>query len=278
MQRAILSSLYCIAMLTACQPGGQKKDSSMLDSARVSQVAVTYSASIDLIRWKVKMGKTERITIKKDPVFHKTKSFDAVPLENVLKEIPGYKAAKPEATQVVFECEDGYNPSMPLSKVLAAKVYLAVHDADATPGEDWTTLKKGPETKKIAPFYVCYTDVSGDDPTYKWPYNLVKISLTATSKETAALFPKEDDSVVKGYGLFKTYCLTCHALNGVGGRLGPELNSPKSVTEYWKLEDIKAFVANPSAYRNNVKMPQLGLKTKEIDEIVGYLSYMARHR
>lgn len=274
MQRALFF-LIGISFL-ACQPSAKStEDQPQKDSTQTVQ-STTDSTVIDLVAKKASLGTPETITVTNDPVFHRNKTFAAIPLVTVLKQIPAYARLKPDETQVVFECEDGYNPSMPLSKVLTSKAYLAVKDKDAPAGEDWTTLQKGPETKKIAPFYICYTDVKGDDPTYKWPYNLVRISLTSASKETAALFPKHDDSVVKGYGLFKTHCLTCHALNGVGGTLGPELNQPKSVTEYWKTEDLKAFIANPESYRNKVKMPKLGLKKKEIDEIVGYLSYMAK--
>ena len=274
MQRAFYF-LFFIPFL-ACQPSAQKTEEKQSVDSTQTTISRTDSSVIDLVEKKVTLGKSETIAITNDPVFHKDKTFEAIPLVNVLKQIPAYASLKPEETQVVFECEDGYNPSMPLTKVINSKAYLAIRDKDAPAGEDWTTLQKGPETKKIAPFYICYTDVKGDDPSYKWPYNLVRISLTSASKETAALFPKNDDSVVKGYGLFKTHCLTCHALNGVGGTLGPELNKPKSVTEYWKSEDLKAFIANPASYRDRVKMPNLGLKKKEIEEIVGYLSYMAK--
>lgn len=276
MQRALVFILFLTCL--ACQPASKATQAEATDSTSQAPKARTDSLSIDLVAWKDKLGPTESITVSNDPVFHRTKTFDAIPLATVLKQIPAYTNINPAETQVVFECEDGYNPSMPLTKILGKKAYLAVRDHDAAQGEDWTTLQKGSETKKIAPYYICYTDVPGDDATYKWPYNLVKISLTSASKETQALFPKDDDSVVKGYGLFKTHCLTCHALNGVGGTLGPELNFPKSVTEYWKTDDLKAFIAHPDQYRNKVKMPTLGLEAKEINEIVGYLSYMAKHK
>jgi len=132
---------------------------------------------------------------------------------------------------------------------------------------------------KIAPFYIVYTDVPAKDVTFKWPYNLVKISLSAASKELAVLFPKDDDTQVKGFELFKVNCLTCHSLNKVGGKMGPELNYPKSVTEYWQVDQIKQFVKAPTSFRNECKMPAVThLTDKELDEIVNYLKYMAKHK
>jgi cytochrome c2 len=79
-----------------------------------------------------------------------------------------------------------------------------------------------------------------------------------------------------GYDLFKNRCQTCHAINKIGGKMGPELNYPKSVTTYWKTEDLKAFIQNPASYRNEVKMPNLGIKPQEATEIVKYLTYMSK--
>jgi len=226
------------------------------------------------------LPKTQTITVNDDPVFHRVKSYEAIPLEAILSQfLPAYKNLDIKQTQIIFECEDGYNPSMALEKVLSKKAFLAFSDNEAPKSEDWVNPKKDGREMKIAPFYVVYTDVPAKDVTYKWPYNLVKISLSAASKELAALFPKDDDTQVKGFELFKVNCLTCHSLNKVGGKMGPELNYPKSITEYWQVAHIKSFVKAPASYRNDCKMPAVThLTDKELDEIVSYLQYMAKHK
>lgn len=83
----------------------------------------------------------------------------------------------------MFECEDGYNPPMPLNMVLDRKAFLAVSDADAPVGQEWVDAKKNGETQKVAPFYVVYTDVPATAYGYKWPYNLARISLVSTQQE-----------------------------------------------------------------------------------------------
>jgi hypothetical protein len=42
--------------------------------------------------------------------------------------------------QIIFECEDGYKPMMPLEKFLSAKSFLAISDVDAPEGELWSKL------------------------------------------------------------------------------------------------------------------------------------------
>ncbi|MGH2096074.1 c-type cytochrome, partial [Enterococcus faecalis] len=85
-------------------------------------------------------------------------------------------------------------------------------------------------------------------------------------------------SAKAGYQLFKSYCQTCHSINNIGGKMGPELNFAKSVTEYWKIEDLKAFIQSTESNRNEVKMPNLNLKAKDVEEIVKYLEYMSKNK
>ena len=254
-------------------------DSTVVDTAAVA-APKKDSLSVYLPDIKASLPEAQTVEVKDDPVFFKAKSYRAISLQTVLDQfLPAYKSLNLKETQIVFECEDGYNPSMSLEKILNKKAYLAISDVDAPKGQDWVNPKKGDHEMKIAPFYVVYTDVPAKDVTFKWPYNLVKISLSAASKELAVLFPKDDDTQVKGFELFKVNCLTCHSLNKVGGKMGPELNYPKSVTEYWQVDQIKQFVKAPTSFRNECKMPAVThLTDKELDEIVNYLKYMAKHK
>jgi len=252
----------------------------VVDSVRTESVP-TDTAVVALLSLK-KAGvfrEARPVTIAEDPVYHRQKTYAAVPLEVVLRKIPGYDRANPASTQVIFECEDGYNPSMPLAKVLSRKAYLAIRDLDAPAGQDWITVEKAGQTKTAAPFYVVYTDVPPRDETFKWPYNLARIRLQPAGDELALLHPTGTPE--RGYALFRTHCLTCHALNGAGGTMGPELNVPKNITEYWRDADLRAFVRNPASYRHGVKMPPVTtaqVSEEELEELLGYLKFMAGHK
>jgi cytochrome c2 len=280
MIRPLLVVLAGTCCLLACSSPSSQQTNGVAagsDSVAVKVPTATDSLSVELTR--LRLPAAQPITVPDDPVYHARKRYEAVPLETVLRQIPGYANASPTQTQVVFECADGYKPSMPVAKVLSRKAYLAVRDAEATKGQTWQPLVKDGQPKEIAPFYVVYTDVPADDETFKWPYNLVKISLVPLDDELKALYPADDETLAKGYGLFKTNCLTCHALNRVGGQMGPELNVPKNVTEYWQPDHLKAFIQNPASYRAGVKMPRLAhLSEDDVQEIIRYLGYMAQHK
>lgn len=278
--------LGLVWLLAGCGSSDSKQNGSATDSVARTVPATPKSApdslTLDLAKLKTAgaFAHPQTIRVADDPVFHTPKTYRALPLRALLDKYTTLNKLNPAQTQLVFECEDGYNPSMPLTMVLSKKAFLAVGDADAPAGQDWLSAKKNGEVKKVAPFYVVYTDVPAAAHDFKWPYNLVRISLVSTAKEYAAVYPHNDNTMVRGFGLFQRNCGICHALNGVGGQMGPELNYPKSVTEYWRsTSDIKAFVKNPQAYRHASKMPAVTyLSDRELDEIMRYLQYMAKHK
>ena len=106
----------------------------------------------------------------------------------------------------------------------------------------------------------------------------MRIYLEPLNKSTIELFPLKNRKLESGYTLFKNQCLTCHAINGIGGTMGPELNYPKSVTEYWKEKELVEYIVNPASFRNKVKMPTLGISKQQSQQIVDYLKYMSENK
>ena len=274
-----ITYLLGVALFWGCNSANQKNAQQTPADTLVAAVTAPANDSLSVYFANLKLDNPQTIRVANDPVFHGPKSYQGVLMKAVLEKYTKIKTLDPKQSQIVFECEDGYNPSMSLELFLSKTAYLAVKDNDAPKGQDWVNPIKDGREMKIAPFYVVYTDLAPKANDFKWPYNLVKISLVETQKEFAAVYPKDDDTMVKGFGLFQHNCMTCHALNKVGGVMGPELNYPKNVTEYWHVEDLKPFVKNPASYRNNCKMPAVAyLADKELDEIIRYLQYMAKHK
>jgi cytochrome c2 len=225
-----------------------------------------------------KLGKDTVITIINDPVYHKAKKYKAVNAALLIKNEIDLTKIDPKNTKIVFECIDGYKPEMPLELFLNAKPYLAFQDVDAPRGTKWEPIIKDGNEMNADPFYIVYTSVSEKDTRYKWPYNLVKIYLEPLNKSTLELYPLKNRKLESGYTLFKNQCLTCHAINGIGGTMGPELNYPKSVTEYWKENELVDYIVNPASFRYKVKMPTLGITKQQSQEIVDYLKYMSENK
>ncbi len=264
-------------LLLACQP---EKKATRESAAVITPLSDSLVLDLAALKTAGLLTQAQPVTVTEDPVYHHRKTYEAVPLARVLNHLPGFARANRATTQVVFECGDGYNPSMPLAKVLSRRAYLAVRDVEAPAGEDWISVEKAGQTKTVAPFYVVYTDVPPSDETFKWPYNLVRIRLKPAADELVRLHPVGTPE--RGYELFRTHCNTCHAINGAGGNLGPELNFPKNITEYWGREtDLRAFVRNPASYRHGAKMPPVPVQQvsdAELGEIFGYLRFMAGHK
>lgn len=267
-------------LIWSCQQKTKSEKVSKTSSANLTLTTATDSLTIDLVALQ-KQGKlppTTAITVTDDPVYHDVKHYNAFSLQELLNSYPVIKGLDATNYQIVFECEDGYKPVMPLEQFLSKKAFIAISDINAPKGELWSKIIKDGHEMKAAPFYLVYSDVSSKDIAYKWPYNLTKIHFVTAIEYDTLLFPKEDKKAEIGFNIFKKNCITCHSINKIGGKMGPELNYPKSVTEYWKNDQLKAFIKNPASFRNNVKMPTLNLKEKEIEEIITYLTYISNYK
>jgi len=227
---------------------------------------------------KNKLGKDTIVIIANDPVYHKEKKYKAVSASHLIQNEIDLTKFDPKNTKIVFECVDGYKPEMPLQLFLKANPYLAFEDVDAPKGKKWEAIIKDGNEMNAEPFYIVYPSVSEKDSRYKWPYNLVKMYLEPLNKSTIELYPLKNRKLQSGYNLFKNQCLTCHSINGIGGTMGPELNYPKSVTEYWKENELVDYIVNPASFRNKVKMPTLGITKQQSQEIVDYLKYMSENK
>lgn len=264
-----------------CQQNNNPKKTTETVTENIALPTNSDSLSIDLVALQKegKLKNTVVVTVNEDPVYHRTKHYNAVALPELLTTHTAIKSLDTEKYQIIFECEDGYKPMMPLQKFLSVKSFIAVSDIDAPKGKLWSKIIKDGQEKKAAPFYLIYEEVSPEDNDFKWPYNIIKIHLVPDSGNISSLFPNEDNKAQVGFELFKKNCITCHAINKIGGTMGPELNYPKSVTEYWKEQQLKDFILDPASFRNGVKMPKIAeLNQKEIDEIIIYLHYMREHK
>ena len=241
------------------------------DSSEQKRVQGSNNAliSIDLMALKAEqLGKPQAVVVN-DQVFKTVKTYMAYDFKKLLFAYLKTDTMDVAQYEIVFVCGDGYRPTMKMEKLQKGAPYLAFRDMDAKQG-NW--LEHG--STQFAPYYIVWTDVPFNDHSWSMPYGLVKVEI---KKADDKLIPK-DSSVMMGYTLFRDRCNRCHQINGIGGDMGTELNYPKSVTEYWKEADLKAFIKQPKSYRQNAKMPDMGSTDAEITAIVDYLKYMAQHK
>lgn len=223
----------------------------------------------------------QSVTIPDDVAFHHAMTYRAVPLRALL---PGLA----DGDRLKFVANDGFSVDIAAEALLdrsGTQAWLAVED----PQHPWPPL---PGNKGDAgPFYVVWTKPSAAKiGGEQWPYQLARIErvedaakrfpATAPSASVAAGSP-----VRRGYAVFQRTCFACHTLNGEGdAQMGPDLNIPHSPTEYLGTDRLRAFIRNPQSLRRWPQGRMTGFPTQQslsdadLDAVIAYLKYMARHK
>lgn len=165
--------------------------------------------------------------------------------------------------------------------------------SDSLSDEEKEKLKKkrkhvvtfGRDLKRLrnqGPFYpVFIAPDAPNDEFWTAPFSVDRVTFKKSLTDRSKALPDglaEEHPVSKGSQMFKQRCATCHAINGIGGEVGPELNYPKSVTEYWTEAGLKQMMKDPTELRDNSRMPSLHLKDKQVENILAYLRWMAANK
>ena len=222
---------------------------------------------------------SDTVQISYDNHFNKNnKRYMGFPLEELLDAVVFKRFAFDTTDAIVhFECTDGYRPTMPVSLVFGQNAgYLVHRDLEAPPGRAWADSL---EEARFKPFYLVWDGTQPGDHRFMWPYGLIRIKLVSLRREFKNAYPFKNPEMAAGFNLFNQNCMKCHAINGVGGVMGPEFNYPKNITEYWTEANIMAFARNPQSFRISSKMaPVQGLTDAEFKSIIGYLRFMAKRK
>ncbi len=212
----------------------------------------------------------KRAVIEVDsPVYHRHMRYEGFWLSDVLA-----AAGPPERWRgiLAFQCADGFTPTLPAAEVGPLKLFLAVGEPDLPGGARWTRLKG----LSPAPFYVV-SPLPGSYRRLPWPFQLEAIRIVDFAEAHPGAWPRgaaADSAVMRGFERFRTTCFGCHSINLEGGIIGPELNTPRSVTEYWQRPMLTQFLLDPASVRARTKMPNLGLSPTDIAELLAYLDHM----
>ncbi|WP_222937505.1 c-type cytochrome [Spartinivicinus ruber] len=218
--------------------------------------------------------KTHKISFE-DPHYGKTKRFLAFKIQDVLQLAFGDKWKNHAYSDATFTASDGYSAISKVSKLYEQGGYLTFFDIDANGWEPVGHSKVSP-----GPFYLVWTGKQQTtEYAFPWTWQLASISLIQFENQYPAVYPQgvtSSTTVYQGYQLFKGRCLQCHSINQQGGKFGPDLNAPQSITEYRSKSMIKAFIKQPSKFRYSKMPDHLDLSDQELDALVDYLQYKSR--
>lgn len=209
--------------------------------------------------------------------------FVALPFAAVLDHVYG-KAWRDEE-ELLFTCSDGYQPTVPVQRVLDHRAWIAFERE----GQDFTILKQESGERKtvsLGPFYLVWENLEDarvrQEADYGWPYQLVGVDLIRTRDRFPGMQPPAQASpgAKAGFQAFRIHCSKCHKVNGEGGAIGPELVGGASPLAYRDRAYLRQWIEAPAKIRPNSRMPALNPllpdRARVVDEILSYLDAMRR--
>ena len=254
-----------------------------------SSSAVADDAVLEFVRDGKVVQRLDRVALEKgcgvttveidDPYYGRRMAYVACPLGKVLEMGFGEPVATLASSDYLLRARDGYVKPATGKRVVETGGWLALADATrAKAGEPgWAPIDR----KQVdpAPFYVVWSGPGQQDTNlYPWPYQLVRIEIGSIAAEYPDIVPRTaaaGTAAWRGFDIFKTECVACHAINGQGGKVGPELNVPQSIVEYRPVEQIKAYVRNPETFRHTSMPAHEHLSAAQLDDLVAYFRVMS---
>ena len=238
-----------------------------------------YHSTVDLERLhesgRLDDLQTTVVTTPDDPAYGTEKRFEGWPLDALLAahaDMPD----DPTGYVAQFIATDGYRATVPLDELPAGEGVVAFRDLGAPDGRDWASFDHGDQSTTPAPFYLVWPSASPSADHRPWSYKLAKIGIARAEDLWGDAVPPDDAGLDAGFAVFRAHCMKCHSVNLSGGSVGPELNVPMNVTEYWKTEQLPQYIRHPSSFRADATMPAMegNLSEEDMAALLDYLRGM----
>ncbi len=277
----IVALMFFICELIASQTFSEKLAEPQL-TIQAQGKMLTYPRSSLLSRPDL-----EKIVLNDIPTYPgKRIEYSAVPLFHLFQGMP----IDPEAT-IQFRCLDGFSAPISSARILEhapgrSIAYLAIEKEN----EPWPAVhpEQGPGT--AGPFFLIWKNPElSHVGVEEWPFQLEGFEIKGSLRSTfPKIFPpkrySQSSPEMRGFQIFQRSCFSCHKINGQGlSDFAPDLNLPKSPTEYFTQAALRAYIRNPQSLRQwkNDRMRGFSpeeLPDPELADLIRYLEIMAKSR
>jgi mono/diheme cytochrome c family protein len=221
---------------------------------------------------------TVTVKISDDPVYQKAQTYQAIALNPLIRSLAKHYPGSLEQASVIFMALDGYQAVMPYTTVINNTGFLAFKDLSAQP-QNWHPFRFGQEMITPAPFYLVWPAMKRQDKwRFAWPFQLASIQLKPNQLVFKRAAPTSQNKVIQeGFSLFSRFCIRCHAINGAGGQVGPDLNTPVNPTALYSQAILIQRILNAKKFNPTSKMPLFEplLSKAQTEKIIRYLEAIA---
>ena len=159
-----------------------------------------------------------------------------------------------------FSARDGYLAAVDTNKVRDHDAYLTFSRADGKPFII-DNVRQNEQNVPLGPFYLVWGNLK--DPelqkqgAYGWPYQVVEMELLPSTVYDRLLPADASPAVREGFEDWKTYCMACHQIDGIGGMKNPV--DLRYLLRGKSREVLRAWISCPDSLRPGTTMPPLNV-------------------